>query len=111
MTAYVIAMVRVDDPETYKKYTALTPALIEEHGGKFLVRGGDIETLEGKTFEDRLVVLEFPSTDAVKTFYESSGYQDAAAFTDGPRRKRSFCSPKVSRRGAGAPDAQVVKSG
>ena len=110
MTAYVIAMVRVDDPETYKKYTALTPALIEKHGGKFLVRGGDIETLEGKTFEDRLVVLEFPSTEAVKTFYESSGYQDAAAF----RRASSeavFLLAEGVASGTGAPDAQVVKSG
>jgi len=66
MSAYLICMVRVDDVETYKKYTARTPALIEKYGGRFLVRGGAVTAFEGAPFNDRLVVLEFPAKEAVE---------------------------------------------
>jgi uncharacterized protein (DUF1330 family) len=78
MSAYLIATVRVDDPETYKLYTAQTPALIAKHGGRFLVRGGPVETLEGPASGDRMVVVEFPSMEAAKAMYSSPEYQAAA---------------------------------
>ena len=48
MPAYVIAEVSINDPEQYKKYTAVTPGIIKKYGGKFVVRGGDVQTLEGE---------------------------------------------------------------
>ncbi|TAG05351.1 MAG: DUF1330 domain-containing protein [Betaproteobacteria bacterium] len=77
MTAYVIASVTVTNPEQYKGYQALTPAAIAAHGGKFVVRGGAMEVLEGQWPHSRVVVLEFPTVEAAKTFYNSVQYGEA----------------------------------
>jgi uncharacterized protein (DUF1330 family) len=80
MSAYLICMVRVDDPETYKKYTAKTPDFVAKYGGKFLVRGGAVEAIEGPEFKDRLVLLEFPSIEHVKQFHGSPEYQEIVQY-------------------------------
>ncbi len=80
MSAYVIGKVTINDPETYKKYTEKTPALIKKHGGKFLVRGGAVETLEGEAFSERVVVIEFPSQQALHDWYNDPDYQAAMVF-------------------------------
>ncbi|MFP6740160.1 MAG: DUF1330 domain-containing protein [Alphaproteobacteria bacterium] len=108
MSAYFVCTVRVDDPETYKLYTAETPALIAKHGGRFLVRGGAVETLEGPVFSDRLVVLEFPSMVAAKAFYNSPEYQAVMV-----HRHASSDSTFMLVEGApdgGVPDDNVTKS-
>ena len=79
MAAYVIARVSVTDPEQYEKYKALTPDAIAAYGGKFIVRGGDHETLEGDPDERRLVVLEFATSDDARSFYNSAAYTEARA--------------------------------
>jgi uncharacterized protein (DUF1330 family) len=79
MTAYVIASVNVTNPEKYKGYQALTPAAIAKHGGRFVVRGGAMEVLEGEWPRSRVVVLEFDSMDAAKKFYNSAEYTAARA--------------------------------
>ena len=110
MTAYLIATVRVDDPETYKKYTAQTPALVEKYGGKFIVRGGDVEALEGPAFDRRMVILEFPSKEVVRTFYKSPEYQEVAKIRHAAAES-SFLLVDGVPDGVAAPDAQVTKSG
>ena len=75
MAAYLIAEVEVTDPETYQSYRAQTPAVIERYGGRFLVRGGAAETLEGEGQPGRMVVLEFPDLAAARRFYGSPEYQ------------------------------------
>ena len=77
MPAYLIANVDVKDPEKYKEYTALTPELIDKFGGKFIVRGGAHELLEGSLPLARVVMVEFADMDAAKKFYISPGYQAA----------------------------------
>ncbi len=77
MAAYVIARVNVTDPEKYKGYQALTPNAIAKNGGKFIVRGGAITTLEGEAENRRVVVLEFADVEAAKTFYDSPEYKEA----------------------------------
>jgi uncharacterized protein (DUF1330 family) len=74
MSAYVIANIRVNDAERYKDYVSAVPALIEKHGGKYLVRGGESQVLEGAWAPDRFVVLEFPSRDAALAFYNDPDY-------------------------------------
>ena len=74
MSAYVIANVRVNDTERYKDYVAAVPALIEKHGGKYCVRGGESQVLEGEWGPDRFVVIEFPSRDAALAFYNDPDY-------------------------------------
>jgi uncharacterized protein (DUF1330 family) len=83
MTAFVIASVNVTNPEKYKDYMALTPAAISKHGGKFVVRGGNPEILEGEWQRPRVVVLEFPSREAAKKFYDSVEYTEARSKREG----------------------------
>jgi uncharacterized protein (DUF1330 family) len=75
MPAYVVVNVEVRDPEGYREYTAQTPASIAAHGGRFIVRGGDVEVLEGDWRPSRLVILEFPSVEAAREWYFSPDYQ------------------------------------
>ena len=109
MSVYLVCTVRVDDPETYKKYTAKTPAIIAKYGGRFLVRGGPVETIEGKPFNDRLVVLEFPSADAARTFYGSPEYQEVMKFRQASSEATFLLAAGVPE-GVVAPDDNVVKS-
>jgi uncharacterized protein (DUF1330 family) len=83
MSAFVIASVNVTDPEKYKGYQALTPGAIAGHGGKFVVRGGAMEVLEGEWPRPRVVVLQFDSMDAAKKFYHSAEYTAARAKREG----------------------------
>ncbi|HVL59036.1 MAG TPA: DUF1330 domain-containing protein [Burkholderiaceae bacterium] len=76
-SAYVIADVKVADPDKYRQYQALTPQAVAAAGGEFVVRGGRTETLEGDWRPNRVVVLKFASYDAAKAFYESALYRQA----------------------------------
>jgi len=78
VAAYVLADVDVTDPETYKEYTAHTPESIATHGGRFIVRGGAFEVLEGDWRPGRVVVIEFPDMDAALGWYRSADYQELA---------------------------------
>ena len=79
MPAYVIADVSVSDPERYKSYAALSPAAVAAAGGRFLVRGGRAETLEGDWAPGRVVVAEFVDLAAARAFYDSPAYREARA--------------------------------
>jgi len=81
--AYVIVRVKVTDPDQYDKYKLLTPDAIAKHGGSFVVRGGDHEVLEGPADDRRMVVLEFPSMDQARAFYDSPEYREARATRHG----------------------------
>ena len=79
MAGYVIADVDVQDPEAYGEYSKLVPATLEPYGGRFVVRGGEVERLEGDWEPHRIVVLEFPSPDHARLWYESEQYAAAKA--------------------------------
>ena len=74
MAAYVIGDVNVKNPETYQTYRNQVLATIEKYGGRFLVRGGEHEVLEGEWKPGRLVILEFPDMTALKKWYRSKEY-------------------------------------
>ena len=80
MTAYVVPMMRIDDPDTYRKYTDRTPPIVAKYGGKFLARGGDVTTIEGEPYQDRMVLLEFPSQQHVNDWLADPDYQEAMVF-------------------------------
>lgn len=73
MSAYVIARIRVTDPEGYAKYAAQTVALAQQFGGEFLVKGGPMIQKEGSG-PDRHVVIRFPSVTDAERFYGSDEY-------------------------------------
>lgn len=74
MAAYVIAEIEVTDPAAYEDYRKQVPAVVSKYGGKFLVRGGRVEALEGGWSPKRLVVLEFPSMEQAQKWYRSAEY-------------------------------------
>lgn len=79
MKTYVIVDVKITDPSRYEDYKKLTPASLLPYDGKFLVRGGQSETLEGSWKPGRVVVLEFPSAQKARAWWSSEGYAPAKA--------------------------------
>jgi uncharacterized protein (DUF1330 family) len=79
MKAYVIVDVKITDPERYAEYKKLTPGSLVPFEGKFIVRGGETQTLEGDWEPGRMVVLEFPSTEKAKAWWSSAEYAPAKA--------------------------------
>lgn len=77
MPAYVIADVAVTDPAGYEPYRPLAAASIARFGGRFLVRGGASELLEGAPAPNRTVVIEFPDAETARRWYRSQEYQRA----------------------------------
>jgi uncharacterized protein (DUF1330 family) len=77
--AYVLVDVFVSDPDAYERYRALSGPAVEAHGGRFVVRGGAAEVLEGDRVPNRLVVLEFPDADTARRWYHSPEYAEARA--------------------------------
>ena len=79
MSAYVIANVDVKDPVRYEDYRRLVPATIEKYGGRFIARGGRTEILEGEWRPSRLVIVEFPSVEQARAWWNSTEYAEARA--------------------------------
>lgn len=74
MAGYIIVDVKVTDPEAYERYRASVPATLAAYGGKFIVRGGRAETLEGDWEPNRIVVVEFESVEKAKAWWSSEDY-------------------------------------
>lgn len=74
MPAYLIVNITVHDRERFEEYRRLVPAVIAKHGGRYLVRGGAMEVMEGDPGLNRVVVLEFPSMEAARGFCHSEDY-------------------------------------
>ncbi|SLN58274.1 hypothetical protein ROJ8625_02948 [Roseivivax jejudonensis] len=74
---YIIAHITVRDPDAYREYVERDTPILEGLGGRFIVRGGRSEIVEGDT-HDRHVVIEFPSYDAALAAYNDSDYQEVA---------------------------------
>ena len=79
MAAYLIVDLEVTERASYETYRDAVPEVIKKYGGRYLVRGGDVEVLEGDWRPGRLVVLEFPSMNDLKKFYDSDDYRDLKA--------------------------------
>lgn len=79
MPAYIIVDVTITDSEAYEEYKKLTPASLAAYDGKFVVRGGQTESLEGNWQPGRLVVLEFSTVKRAKEWWNSEIYAPAKA--------------------------------
>jgi uncharacterized protein (DUF1330 family) len=88
MTAYVISEIEHRDPVLFERYRALAPATIAKHGGRYLVRGGASEVIEGGPPAKMIVVLEFPSMAAARGWYDSADYAEARAISKSALRRR-----------------------
>lgn len=74
---YIIGHITVNDPEAYREYVEKDTPILLGLGGKFIVRGGASETMEGEAL-NRHVVIEFPSYDAARAAYNDPDYQKVA---------------------------------
>ena len=83
MAAYLIARVEVTNPEAYENYKKLAAEAIAKYDGRYLARGGNMETLEGDEESRRVVIVAFPTLEQAKTFYNSPEYQEAKAAREG----------------------------
>jgi uncharacterized protein (DUF1330 family) len=92
---YVIADIEVTDPEVYEDYKRLSSAAAEKYHGRWLVRGGVVDVLEGDWQPHRFVVIEFDDEEAARRWYNSSEYAEAKAV-----RLRSARSSLVLVHGA-----------
>jgi uncharacterized protein (DUF1330 family) len=79
MPAYVIVDLTVTDLPTMEEYRKRVPATLTPYGGRFLVRGGAHQTVEGDWKPNRLVILEFPTMDQAKCWYDSEEYREPKA--------------------------------
>ena len=74
MSGYVIVDLQVTDPDKFAKYRELVPPIIEAYGGKYIIRGGEHEVVEGGWKPNRIVVIEFDSVADAKKFWDSDDY-------------------------------------
>lgn len=79
MPAYIFATVELHDADGYEEYKSKAPALIEKHGGRYIVRGGANEVVEGTWPAGRIVVLEFPDFASANAFADDPEYAPIAA--------------------------------
>jgi uncharacterized protein (DUF1330 family) len=79
MRAYVVVEIDIHDPETYARYKDMAPPSIAKYKGKYLVRGAQTTTLEGSWDPKRFVILEFPSAEAARGWWNSPEYAPAKA--------------------------------
>ncbi|MBI3016220.1 MAG: DUF1330 domain-containing protein [Candidatus Tectomicrobia bacterium] len=75
MAVYMIVDIDVKDPSAYERYKAEVPALIRNHGGEYLARGGNCQVLEGDWRPSRLVLSRFPDKESVRAFFSDPEYQ------------------------------------
>ncbi|HYT77336.1 MAG TPA: DUF1330 domain-containing protein [Vicinamibacterales bacterium] len=79
MPAYIIVQVDVKDPVRYEDYKTMVPPSLAKYGGRFVVRGGKTQTLEGTWAPQRFVMVEFPSVEQAKAWWASPEYAEAKA--------------------------------
>ena len=90
MAAYVIADIQVTDNTSYDQYRPLAAASVARFGGRFVVRGGKVDLLEGEPEPERIVIIEFLDADAARRWYRSEEYQKALKIRRSASRGRVF---------------------
>lgn len=75
MSAYVIVDIEIHDPSVYDEYRKVVGPTLTQYGGKFVVRGGKIDVLEGNWNPKRIVILEFENAARAREWYDSEEYR------------------------------------
>lgn len=88
MAAYVIVDIDITDPARYEEYKRLAGPTVGAHGGRYIVRGGKVSTLEGGWQPGRIVVLEFPTAEKAKAWWSCAEYGAAKAVRQAASRSR-----------------------
>ena len=77
MAAYLVVDIDVTNPAQFEEYKKLAPTALAKYGGRYLIRGGAYEAVEGNWKPQRLTIVEFDSMEKAKAFYTSPEYQAA----------------------------------
>lgn len=101
MAGYVVAVLDIRDPQGFEEYRQRVPATIERYGGRYLIRGGEYEQLEGDWAPKRLTVVEFESTEAARRWYDSEDYRELREL-----RARTTDSHLLLVEGVSGPDGR-----
>lgn len=97
--AYVVCDITVTDPAAYEEYRKLSGPAAEAYGGRFLVRGGQTELLEGDWSPQRFVLLEFPDVETARRWYDSPEYRAARAARAGAATVSFLLAPGSEQAG------------
>jgi uncharacterized protein (DUF1330 family) len=79
MAAYVIVNITIRDPVRYEEYKRMASPTVGAYGGRYVVRGGSVDVREGRWTPSRLVVLEFPTVERARAWWDSPEYAPAKA--------------------------------
>ena len=71
MSAYLLANITLNNPENYKEYVSKVKSVVEKFGGEYLVRGGEMNIIEGDWPNERNIVIKFPSREKAMEWYNS----------------------------------------
>ncbi len=86
MSAYVVLQIEVTDAEKLAQYREIATPIVQKYGGRYLARGGRMDAVEGDSLPRiAIVIVEFPSMDAFKQFYDAPEYQGG----EGPSPERN----------------------
>ncbi len=88
--AYIVAEIEVTDAVTYEGYRSAVAPMVARYGGRYIVRGGMVEAIEGNAPVGRVVILEFPSLSAAQTFLRSDDYRPVAEIRQKSTKSRLF---------------------
>jgi uncharacterized protein (DUF1330 family) len=89
MSAYLVLQMEVTDAEKLAQYREIAAPIAQKYGGRYLARGGRMEMVEGNS-PPRIVIIEFPSTDAFRQFYDAPEYQGPKALRQSATRGTAF---------------------
>jgi uncharacterized protein (DUF1330 family) len=90
MSVYLITDLDVHDSEVFAEYQARFPSIIERHGGRYLVRGGEVRVMSGEWDLHRVIIFEFPDHDAVRKTFNDPEYQPLIAIRERSARSKAF---------------------
>jgi uncharacterized protein (DUF1330 family) len=94
--AYVIAEVEVTDPTTLKKYSDKAPQIVASFNGRYVVRGGKVQALEGEPPKGFIVVIGFDSVEKAREWYDSPAYAAIKPFRQSSTKSRIFIAEGVA---------------
>jgi uncharacterized protein (DUF1330 family) len=93
--AYLIVQIKITREEGWSEYRQRVSDLFAKHGGRYLVRGGPVEVLEGSYDGRRLVVFEFPSMEVIHSVWNSPEYADVKRLREGAGELDVWAVPGV----------------
>ena len=83
MAGYAIIDTEITDKETFSKFIERIPAVVESYGGKFVVRGGTVEVVQGDWNPSRLVIIEFESAEQALNWENSQEFAELRELRNG----------------------------